>query len=171
MKVIIAKINELKGPDISFVTKMLRVCSELGISPPAYVRTTEGLLEALKNYKNQEVVLFTNFPPDDTYSSSVFQNGNPSEKDTKQLTDEKDTYSQSIYFFAKIGINRTFREIHFFTCAPFQIISDDFFSLLAPGSFVKVNRIENCFLEMPKYEAVYGDYILDRVKELVYQCF
>lgn len=169
MKVIILKINEPRGPDISFVAKMLRVCSDLGLSPPAYVRTSEALFDILKYYNDQEVVLFANFPSDDTYPGNMVQNGAQLHIDSEKSSEGLTAYSQSAFLFAKVGIIRTFREIHFFTCASPLIISDEFFSFLAPGSSVKVCRIENCLHEKLKYESVYEKYIIDRVKELVYQ--
>jgi len=169
MKIIFVKINESKGPDMSFVTRMLRLCSDLGISPPAYVRTSEGLFEVLKSYKDQEVVMFTNFPPDDSYSNYQKPNSLRSNKKAENQRDNIDAYSQSILLFSKAGSSGTFREVHFFTCAAPGGLNDEFFCLLFPGSLVKVQRIENCFPEMPNYEAVYEKYIMDRVKDLIYQ--
>ncbi len=168
MKIIFVKINESKGPDMSFVTRKLRLCSDLGISPPAYVRTSEGLFEVLKNFKDQEVVMFASFPPDESYSINQMPNSLRANKKAENYMDDISAYSQSILLFSKVGSSRTFREVHFFTCASPSGLNDEFFCLLFPGSFVKVKRIENCFLEMPKYEVVYEKYIMDRVRELIY---
>lgn len=168
MKVVIANINELKGLDISFVIKMLRVCNDLGISPPIYVRTAKSLLQILEESENEKILLFSNFPPDSSY---------PKDEDISSgfvnydfiRSAALESFSKSIFLLAKIGVSKRLAAIHIITCALPEVISDEFLRSLLPGSPTMIKRTDENIITDTYFELIYSKYIIEKVKEALSQ--
>jgi hypothetical protein len=134
-----------------------------------YVTTAERLTETLEENKDQEFLLFTNFPPDSSYPDSgkpilTYDDGEYIRKGW-----EADAYSRTTVLFNDIFNKYKFKAVHFITGAPVSKADDKMLKSLSPEIYVTVTRKNNWVHPDLIYEHLYMIFIADNIKEAVFK--
>jgi hypothetical protein len=159
---IINGIDEMKGFQAS---KIKEACSSIGIEPPVYLQTTDKLLEVLEGNRAQNCLLFTNFPPDRTYSKCHVSGKKTKKNDRPKDELDENTYSQSTLFFNNIFTNYSFKAIHFITGASKGLAGDNFLKSLSPRAPVTVTRKSSWIGQGLDYEHNCRLFIVEKINE------
>ncbi len=163
MIVIIAEINKyilLLKSDILQI-KEARPSSEC--EKLFLVDTVKKLETTLEANKDQDFLLFSNFPPNIAYVSN-YTAGNGNRFYTQNAV-EPDSYSKSKTLFKNISSKYHFRSIHFITAAPIEKLTDDIVKSLFPGLPVTTTRKEEWMQSEKGYRNLYVCFIIEKIKE------
>lgn len=158
MLILIANINGSKGLEEIESAAINTEIKKLGLDLPVKVFSEHNLLKALDNMKD-ECILFTNFPPDSSYSKSV--KGSYYSRSWNAYS-----YEISHGLFSKIADNYSLKAIHFLTGAPESMVSDKMlFYFSSPETIVTVTRRNQLMAKVNEYPRMYRQFIIKKLKE------
>lgn len=167
MIVIIAKINgstELSKMEASEVNE---TCKKMNIPVPINVSTSGKLKEVLEKHKDQDCLLFSNFPPDSEYPGSGKRVEKYVKNDITYRFHKADSYVKSNALYNEIFAKYSFNAIHFITGAPENMISDEMLKSLSPNTLITVNRNNDWIHPNTIYSQSYKRFVMKKIKEAV----
>ena len=161
MIIINARINSnsvLNGIEASQLSANIKT---LGINEPITVFDFDSLTTILKENKGEEFVLFSNFPPNSSYSESATYGNKASGTNSWHADD----YGISSFDFSKLNEQYKFNAIHFISGAPASWIDLEYLQAIFPDTKVTLKRNQDFIDSKLGFEKSYRNYIVGRIKE------
>lgn len=166
LKIILAEINGSPELQVRQAIRLRKNCEAMGINHPVNVNSVDELIDVLGENKKQNVLLFSNFPPNSSYPASGKSMKLVDEGEYISRSWEADSYSISQKLFTALQKSYTFKAIHFITGAPVSILSDDLIKSLLPGTLISIARKKDWIKEKSDYQELYRLHIEEKIKEI-----
>ena len=168
MIILIANINGSVGLEEVESASLNSEIKNLGLELPKKVFSEKDLLNMLEDKKDNECILFTNFPPDSSYPGSGKQIKITDKGDYYNRSWDADSYEISHALFRKIVGNYNLKAIHFLTGAPESMISDKMLTYFSSSeTVVTVTRRKELMAKVSEYPRLYKQFVLEKVKETI----
>lgn len=162
IKTIIAHLNDTQALSRSFIRSLNEGFIAKGISEPDLLSKPEDLLRKLEEYKANEIILFTNFPPDSSYPESGRSVKQHEKNGIIHRWTEADNYSRTYRLFNSFLKKYRFVAIHFITGAPEEMIQDSFLETALDDTPITVTRRIELFNSGSDYWTNYRNLILSK---------
>lgn len=153
MIIIIANFNRLSVIEKIGVVDLNNECLELNIKEPIYVYSLEKLLEELEDNRDEGVLLFSNFPPNNSYSDNRLP--------------QDISYSRSSKLFKDLNSKYKFKAMHFITGASEDKVNDELLQSLFPSIPVTITGRHSLMKDGNGYPSSYFQYIIKKIKDNV----
>lgn len=165
MKIILAEINGTPELEVRHAIKLRKTCEELGLEHPINVNSAEELIDMLGEYKGQDILLFSNFPPDSSYPTSGKSMKLVDKGDYIARSWEADAYSISKKLFTALEERYIFKAIHFITGAPSLRLKDEHIISLFPETPLTITRKRDWINAELDYQLLYRMYVEKMISE------
>ena len=159
MRVINARINSnsvLSGTD---ATHLYSTCSVYGVPSMINVFNSEQLITAMERFKDEKIMIFSNYPPNSSYPGSE-NFGVKLEEGNAWIAD---AYSMSAKLFVLIAYKYDVEAIHFISGAPEQMINEKKLQRLLPKTTVTFKSYGD-FYSSFSFENEYVNYFASKIK-------
>ncbi len=165
MKVILANINGIPELKVRHSIKLKKTCESLGLEHPLHANSAEELIDILSEHKEEDLLLFSNFPPSSSYPESGKSIQLVDEGDYISRSWEADYYSISQSLFVALEKRHKFKAIHFITGAPSFLLEDRHIESLFPGTHLTIIRKQNWIGKDSNYQELFRLYLEKNIKE------
>lgn len=154
----IFQIQDLKKEDI------MNDIQKLGIDDFINVPDLNDLNYAIQTNKFQQIILFSNLPPNHFYNLNNFD-VSKNEFETVPKFRVNKYYSHSTLFFHNLfhKYQEQIVEAHFITSAKKEVLDDTYFSKIGGGLLTTVQRKREWFGSGFDYDVLLKKYIIDKV--------
>lgn len=164
MIVLNACINQSSGLGSAQTEKLIKKIKTMDIEKYQTVYTVPKFLEALETYKNQRIVLFTNFSPNYFYKKNGIDVNQFNEKPMPGWMVKEYSFSAGLYY--RICNEYSFVAIHFITAAYISMIPDSLFHNIAKNIPTTIKRKQDWEKDRSAFTHFLRFYMEDKVKEI-----
>jgi len=140
-------------------------CKAIDIGPPVNVYKYERLAEILEENRDQKVLLFSNFPPNSSYSGSGKGKRTINEQGEEYESWDADSYLKSKSIFDSWIGKYNFKTIHFITGAPEKKLSDEMLKSLSVTIPITVTRKREWIHPAIEFEKLYIGFMKIKIAE------
>ena len=165
MKVILANINGAPELEVRHSIKLKKTCEALGLEHPIHANSAEELIDILSEHKEEDLLLFSNFPPNSSYPDSGKSINLVDEGDYISRSWEADYYSISQSLFVALEKRHKFKAIHFITGAPSFILEDKHIRSLFPRTHLTIIRKKDWIGKESNYQELFRLHLEEKIKE------
>lgn len=165
MKIILAEINGTPELAVRHAIKLKKTCEELGLEHPINVNSAEELIDILGEHKGQDILLFSNFPPDSSYPTSGKSMKHVDMGDYIARSWEADYYSISKKLFTALEKTYTLKALHFITGASSLRLKDEDITSMFPGTPLTITRKKDWIYSEIDYQLHYRKHVEKKIKE------
>lgn len=167
MVVIISELFRFPAMPGKLAAPLNEYCKSAGLNEPVNVNSEEALREKLQEYKGEQIILLSNFPPDSSYRRATSaKSGLPYQKTAERPT-EGFSYERSNSLFRELCAGYNFRAIHFITGAPDNSVNIGELVALFPETMITMIRKNEFLGEGQSYHSALCDYMIRRIRESV----
>lgn len=163
MIVINACINQSSGIGSVQTEKFRKKIKTMHVEKYVVVNTVPKFLEALETYKNQRILLFTNFSPNYFYKKNGIDVNLFNEKPMPGWSVKEYSFSAALYY--RICQEYSLETIHFITAAYINMIPDLLFLSITGTIPTTIKRKQDWEKNGSAYKLFLRFYMEDRIRE------
>lgn len=158
MILILAQINGVVRLDEKQTEDIRKFCDRKGINKLIKVTTAQTFIKVIEEFQNEEVIMFSNYPPNSSYPENRKTMGENGWK--------ADSYSQSAELFKLIMDGKNFKSIDIITGAPFDVLSDEEVKATFSNNTVSITRLRDWDASNVPHHIQYKNLIQNRIRFL-----